>query len=95
MVESKPSGSPKGVSWRDQRRKIKGQASKPKRYRIKNTRSKTQGQENKADTKLKGGCSDMKVYVFNFGSRSSENFTRTMKELKRYLVVTYSIICQT
>ena len=66
----------KWLEWKN-----KGQASNTKSYIGKNTWTKTQGPELEDDTDLKGRCSDLEVYIFYLGPRSSDEFARTMKDL--------------
>ena len=77
-VKTKPYGYPEGNELKVLTGKIKGKASKPKRYRCKNTQTKTQSAELEADTDFKGQCSDIERYILNIGLRYLENFSRTM-----------------
>ena len=65
-------------------------------YLVKKTRINTQGLELEAETNFKGRCSDLEGSgsIFDIGMRSLDIFSRTMKELERYLGSTYSNICQ-
>ena len=67
----------------------KVQAYNTKRYRGKKTRTKIQGPELKADNYFKGWCSDLEGFIFNLGPIASDKFSRTMKELVKYLGATY------
>ena len=59
MVENRPPRSPEGNESKGTNEEIKGESSKPKRYRGKKTWTKNQGPELKADTEFKGRCSDL------------------------------------
>ena len=85
VVKTKPPRSPEGNYSKNSADKHKGQALKTKRYRGKNTRTKTQGLELKAETNSKGRCSNQEGYIFNLGPRASYKFARTMKELEQYI----------
>ena len=81
MLRTKPPQSPKGNETNGSTKKIKGQASKTKRYRGNKTRTKTQGLELEANTNFKGRFSDLEGYAFDLVPRSSNKFSRIMKEL--------------
>ena len=95
MIESKPYGSPEGDELKGSTEESMGQASEPKMYRGKKKPSKTQCQEPEADTNFKGQCSDLGGYIFDLGPRVSDKFTRTIKELERYLGSMYRDSYQT
>ena len=94
MVETKPSCYPEGNSLNNSTDENKGQASKPKSYRCKKTRTKTQYPELKVETDFKGRCSDLEGYIFDLGRIASDKFARTMKDLERYIGATYINSCQ-
>ena len=94
MVKTKPSRYPEGKESKNLTDEHKGQATKTKRYRGKNNRTKTQVLELKAETNFKGRCSDLEGYGFELGTRVLEKFARTMKELELYLRENYSDIYQ-
>ena len=72
----------------------KGQESKSKKYRGKKPQNKT-SPEPEAETDLQGRFADLEGCTFDLGPRAPETFTRTMKELERYLGETYSDRCHT
>ena len=84
----------KEIIQRNRPAKKKEQASKPKRYRGKETQTKTQGTKLEAETYFKGQCSDQEGYIFNIEQRESDKCSRTMKDLERYLGETYNNICE-
>ena len=49
----------------------------------------TQGTELKYETKFKGWCPNLEGYIFNLWPRALDKFSRTMKEMDRYLGTTY------
>ena len=67
------------------------QASNTKNYRGKKPRNKP-SPEPKTKNDFQGRCTDLEGYTFDLGPRASKKFTKTMKELERYLVATYSDI---
>ena len=94
MVENRPPRSPEGNESKGTNEEIKGESSKPKRYRGKKKRTKTQGPYIKADTDFKGWCSELEVYVFDIGLRALHKLSRTMNELEWYMGAMYINICQ-
>ena len=72
----------------------KVQASNPKRYRDKKTQTKTQRTELEAKTNFKHRQSDLEGYIFDIGTRASENSARITKELECYLELIYIDSCQ-
>ena len=74
--------------------KNKGQASNPKSYIVKKTKTKTQSPELKSDTYFKIRCSELEGYIFDLGIITLNKFDIMMKNLKRYLGATYRDICQ-
>ena len=69
--------------------KNKEQSPKTKSNRGKKTRTKSHGPELEAETNFKGRFSDLEGYIFDIGPIASDNFTRTMKDMERYIDVTY------
>ena len=72
----------------------KGQVSKPKKYRVKKQPLNKSSLEPETETDFQGRCTDLEGYTFDLGPRASDKFSRTMKELERYLGTTYSDSCQ-
>ena len=81
MWEIKPPQFPEGNKPKGSSDKSKRQSFKPKRYRAKNTWTKTKYMELKAGTNFNGWCSDMEWYVFDILPRELEKFASTMKEM--------------
>ena len=57
-------------------------------------RTKNQGPELKYEIDFKGQCSDLEGYIFDLGPIASDKFYRMMKEMERYLGITYRNRCQ-
>ena len=93
MVESKPSRPPEGNELNIPTDGNKGQVSKPKKYRGKKQPRNKSSLDPKTETDFQGRCTDLEGYTFDLGPRASYKFSRTMKELERYLGTTYSDIC--
>ena len=72
MVKTKPSYSSEGNKSNNLTVKHKGQSSKPKRYRGKNTRTKNEGPELKSKTKFKGRYSYLEGYISDLEPRASK-----------------------
>ena len=94
MVESKPSRPPEGNELNILTEENKWQFSKPKKYRGKKQPRNKSSLEPKTETDFQGRCTDLEGYIFDLGPRASYKFSRTMKELERYLGTTYSDSCQ-
>ena len=71
----------------------KGQVSKHKKYIGKKPQNKP-SLDPEIETDFQGRCTDLEGYTFGLGTRASDKFSRTMKELERYLGTTYSDSCQ-
>ena len=67
----------------------KGEASKPKKYRVKKHQNK-QIQEPEAETDFQSHYTDLEGYTLDLGARASEKNSRSMQELELYLGATYS-----
>ena len=93
MVKTKPF-CPHEVNESNKLTKNEVEASNTKRFRGKKTRTKTQGRELEAKTNLKGHYNDLEIYTFDLGPIASKTFSRTMKDLERYLGAAYSNSCQ-
>ena len=93
MVRSKPSCPPEGNELEILTDGNKGQASKPNKYRVKKPWNKPTP-EPKTKTDFQVWCTDLEGYTFDLGPRASNKFSRTMKELGRYIGTTYSDSCQ-
>ena len=89
----KPYLPPEGNESKILNDKNKRQASNPNKYRGKKPHNKP-SPELENDTDFQGWCTDSEVYTFDLGSRASEKFSRTMKELEQYFGETYSDSCQ-
>ena len=94
MVKSKPSHPPEGNEFKIPTDGNKGQASKPKKCRGKKQPQNKPILEPETDTDFQGRCTDLEGYMFDLGPRASDKFSRTMKELDRYLGTTYNESCQ-
>ena len=94
VVLNKPSHSLELNKSKHFTEKNNRQVSKPKRYRGKKTRTKIKGLELKVKTTFKGQCIALEGYIFDLGPISLDNFIRTVKDLERYLWVTYKNRCQ-
>ena len=90
VKKKKPSRSPEVNESKKLTDKKKLQASNPKRYRGKKTRTKTQGSELESNTNFRCRRSDLEGYIFDIGPIASDKFARKMKELDWYLESTYS-----
>ena len=90
MVDLNPSCPPEGNELKIPTDGNKGKASKPKKYRGKKQPRNKSSLEPKIETDLQGRCTDLEGYTFDLGTRASDKFARTMKELERYLGTTYS-----
>ena len=84
MVKSKTSCPPEGNELKIPTDGNKGQASKPKKYIDKKPLNKP-SPEPETETEFQGHCTDLEGYTFDLGPRASDKFSRTMKELERYL----------
>ena len=93
MVELKPSHPPKGNKSKIPTDGNKVQSSQIKKYRGKKPINKP-SLEPETKTDFQDRCTDLEGCTFDFGPRASVKFTRTMKELERYLGATYSYSCQ-
>ena len=80
MVEPKPSRPPEVNELKIPNDENKGQASKPKKYRVKKPRNKP-SLDPKTETDFQGRCTDLGGYTFDLGPIASDKFSRTMKEL--------------
>ena len=89
MVKSKPSCQTAGNELKIPTDRNKGQSSKPKKYRGKKPRNRPI-LNSKDETDFQVWCTDLEGYTFYLGPRAPETFARTIKELERYLGVTYS-----
>ena len=89
MVESKPSRPPECNELNIPTDGNKVQAYMPNIYRGKKPQNKP-SPEPKTKTSFQGQCTDLKGYTFDLGPRASAKFSRTMKELYRYIGATYS-----
>ena len=58
------------------------------------TWTKSQGTDIESNTNFKGQYSDLEDYIFDFGPRAYDKFSRTMKDMYCYLGATYSDSCQ-
>ena len=94
MLESKPSHPSEGKKLKIPTDRNNEQASKPKNYRCNKPRNKPIP-DPKDESDLQGQCTDSEGYIFDLGLRSYDKFSRTIKELERYLGATYSDSCQT
>ena len=74
--------------------KNKGELPNSKKYRGKNTWTKSQGPERKAKTDFKGWFIDLDGYILDPGRRASDKFSRTMKEMYSYNGATHINSCQ-
>ena len=90
MVELKPSCPTEGNELNIPTDSNKGQVSKPKKYRGKKQPRNKSSLEPETETDFQGRCTDLEGYTFDLGPRASDKFSRTMKELERYLGKTYS-----
>ena len=90
MVKSNPSCPPEGNELNIPTDGNKGKFSKSKKYRGKKQTRNKSSLEPKTETDFQGRCTDLEGYTFDLGPRSSEKFSRSMKELERYLDTTYS-----
>ena len=88
MVKTKSSGISEGNESNNSTDENKKQSTKPKRYRGNKYRTKSQGPEIKSKTNFNGQGRDLEGYIFDFGPRALDRFTRTMKEMERYLGAT-------
>ena len=93
MVKLKPLCPPEGNELKIPTDGNKGQVSNPKKYRGKKQPQNKPSLEPETETKFQGRCTDWEGYKFDLGPRASDKFSRTMKELDRYLGTTYSDIC--
>ena len=94
MVESKPSRPPEGNELKIPTESNKGQVSKPNKQRGTKQPQNKSSLEPTTETDFQGRCTDLEGYTFDLGPRAYEKFAITMKELERYLITTYSDICQ-
>ena len=94
MVKQKPPLPPEGNELKIPTDGNKGQVSKPKKYRGKKQPRNKSSLDPETETDFQGRCTDLGGYTFDLGPRASDKFTRTMKELERYLGTTYSDSCQ-
>ena len=94
MVESKSYRPPEGNELKIPTDGNKEQVSKPKKYRGKKQPQNKSSLEPETETDFQGRCTDLEGYTYDLGQRASDKFSRTMKELERYLGATYSDICQ-
>ena len=74
--------------------KSKGKSPKSKNYKRKNTRTKSQGPDHKAENDFKRWCSDLEGYSFDLGPEASDKFDHKMKDMERHHGETYSNRCQ-
>ena len=95
VVKNKPSQSPKVNELKNLNEKNKARLSNHNTCRGKKTLTKTQGTEIEVKTDFKGPWNDLEGYILDIGLRSLDKFSRTMKELERYIGATYSDSCQT
>ena len=93
MVKSKPSHPPEGNELKIPTDRNKGKYSKPKKFRGKKPRNKP-SPETEAKTDFQGRCTGLEGYNFDLWPRSSDKFSRIMKELEQYLEATYSDSCK-
>ena len=94
MVKSKTSRPHEGNELKISTDGNKGQVSNPKKYRGKKQPRNKSSLEPKTKTDFQGRCTDLEGYTFDPGPGASDKFAKTMKELERYLVTTYSDSCQ-
>ena len=90
MVKSKPSHPPEGNELKIPTDRNKVQAFKPKKYIGNKPRNKP-SLEPKTKTDFQVQCTDLKGYTVDLGPISSDKFSRTMKELERYLGESFQI----
>ena len=93
MVKSKPYRPPLGNELNILTDRNEGQLPKTKKYIGKKHRNKPSPYP-KTKTDFEGQCTDLEGYTFDLGTRASEKFSRTMKEMERYIGATYSDNCQ-
>ena len=94
MVKSKPSRPSEGNELKIPIDGNKGQASNPKKYRGKKQPRNKSSLDPETETDFQVRCTDLEGYTFDLGPRASAKFSRTMKEIYRYLGTTYSNSCQ-
>ena len=94
MVKSKPSCPPEGNESKIPTYGNKGKDSKTKKYRGKKQSQNKSSLDHETETDFQVRCTDLEGYTFDLGPRASDKFSRTMKELERYLRTTYSDRCQ-
>ena len=88
MVKSKPYRPPEGNSSKIRTDRNKWQVSKTNKYRGNKQPRNKSSLEPKTETDFQGRCTDLEGYTFDLGPKASDKFSRTMKELERYLGTT-------